>query len=57
MHTLREPGANHKETWQSGTRAAIAGGITLTLAMPNTCPSLVDEETFDLVNKVCNSLI
>lgn len=35
---LREPGAPHKETIESGTRAAAAGGFTTVLAMPNTSP-------------------
>lgn len=35
---LREPGATHKEDWASGTAAALAGGYTLVLAMPNTQP-------------------
>lgn len=26
---MREPGGEHKETWESGTRAAVAGGITM----------------------------
>jgi len=32
---LRDPGATHKEDFLTGTRAAIAGGITLVLDMPN----------------------
>ena len=35
---MREPGGTHKEDWQSGTAAAIAGGFTMVLAMPNTLP-------------------
>lgn len=42
---LREPGATHKEDWDSGTAAALAGGFTLVLAMPNTQPPITDEET------------
>ena len=42
---LREPGATHKEDWETGTAAAIAGGITTVLAMPNTDPAIVDPET------------
>jgi carbamoyl-phosphate synthase/aspartate carbamoyltransferase/dihydroorotase len=41
---LREPGATHKEDFDSGTQAALAGGFTLVLAMPNTQPPLVDDE-------------
>lgn len=39
---LREPGATHKEDFLSGTKAALAGGVTAVLAMPNTQPPLVD---------------
>jgi dihydroorotase len=35
---LREPGGEHKETIASGTRAAVAGGFTAVVAMPNTDP-------------------
>ncbi len=33
---LREPGATHKEDFRTGSRAAIAGGFTQVLDMPNT---------------------
>lgn len=35
---LREPGFEHKETVETGTRAAAAGGYTALSAMPNTEP-------------------
>ena len=35
---LREPGQTHKETIQTGSRAAAAGGFTTICAMPNTTP-------------------
>jgi dihydroorotase len=35
---LREPGQTHKETIESGTRAAAAGGFTSVVCMPNTQP-------------------
>ncbi len=35
---VREPGATHKEDWATATAAALAGGFTLILAMPNTDP-------------------
>lgn len=43
---MREPGATHKEDWDSGTAAALAGGFTLLLAMPNTTPPATDQESF-----------
>ena len=45
---LREPGATHKEDYDSGTSAALAGGITIVLAMPNTKPPIFDADTLDL---------
>lgn len=42
---MREPGATHKEDWDSGTSAALAGGFSTVLAMPNTNPAVVDPET------------
>jgi dihydroorotase len=39
MHThLREPGYEYKETVESGTRAAAAGGFTAVACMANTSP-------------------
>jgi dihydroorotase-like cyclic amidohydrolase len=35
---LREPGGEHKETYITGTAAALAGGMTCVLDMPNTDP-------------------
>jgi len=35
---LREPGQENKETIESGSRAAVAGGFTAMVAMPNTHP-------------------
>ena len=41
LHThLREPGFEHKETIETGTRAAARGGFTTLCAMPNTEPAL-----------------
>lgn len=37
---LREPGQSHKETIETGTKAAAKGGITTVLAMPNTTPAM-----------------
>jgi len=39
MHVhLREPGFEHAETIESGSRAAAAGGFTSVCCMPNTAP-------------------
>lgn len=42
IHThLRVPGGAHKEDFSTGTAAALAGGFTTILAMPNTTPPLI----------------
>ena len=41
---LREPGQSHKETIESGTAAAAAGGFTYVACMPNTAPALDEPE-------------
>ena len=41
VHThLRVPGGEHKEDFATGTAAALAGGVTMVLGMPNTSPPL-----------------
>jgi dihydroorotase len=35
---FREPGLEHEETWLTGTLAAVMGGVTTVLDMPNTLP-------------------
>lgn len=35
---FREPGLEHKEDWASGSEAAVVGGVTCVLEMPNTVP-------------------
>ena len=42
---LREPGHSHKETIESGTRAAAAGGFTSIVCMPNTLPAVDSPST------------
>ncbi len=39
---LREPGEEHKETIQTASRAAAAGGVTTLVALPNTEPVVDD---------------
>jgi carbamoyl-phosphate synthase / aspartate carbamoyltransferase / dihydroorotase len=52
---LREPGQTHKEDWDSGTCAALAGGVTMLLAMPNTKPPIFDAGTLDLAFEAARS--
>lgn len=44
---MREPGGEYKEDWDSGTAAALAGGVTMVLAMPNTKPPVADKLTLE----------
>jgi len=39
---LREPGAEHQESMRTGALAAVAGGITTMVALPNTEPVIDD---------------
>jgi dihydroorotase len=39
---LREPGQEYKETIETGSRSAVAGGFTAVVAMPNTRPPIDD---------------
>ena len=52
---MREPGAEHKEDWDSGTAAALAGGFTTVLAMPNTRPPVTDASTLGLAEAAAQS--
>ena len=46
MHVhFRDPGQTHKEDLQSGTAAALAGGVTGVLCMPNTAPPMDNADT------------
>jgi dihydroorotase len=44
---FREPGMEHKEDLESGTRAAVAGGVTTVLEMPNTNPATTTRESLE----------
>lgn len=52
---FREPGLTHKATIETESRAAVAGGITSFIEMPNTVPQATTqallEEKFDIAAK------
>jgi len=48
---LREPGFEYKETIESGSKAAIAGGVTSLLCMPNTKPVIDNPSLIDFINE------
>ena len=52
---VREPGQTHKENWDTATQAALAGGFTMVLAMPNTKPPIFDASTLDLALEAATS--
>ncbi|WP_373838415.1 dihydroorotase [Methanospirillum sp.] len=45
---MRDGVQKNKETWESGTKSAVAGGITVVVDQPNTIPPLTTPE---LINK------
>ena len=58
LHThLRQPGQEEAETVETGARAAVLGGFTAVLAMPNTTPAIdsagVAREVLDLGRDAC----
>ena len=53
MHVhLREPGREDKETISSGTKAALKGGVTSILAMPNTNPAIDSIDNVKLLKSI-----
>jgi dihydroorotase len=46
---LREPGEEHKESLKSAGEAAVAGGVTTMVCLPNTNPAMDDEATLEFV--------
>ena len=50
MHThLRDPGQEYKEDIETGTKSALAGGITSVACMPNTDPVIDNEAIISYV--------
>lgn len=50
---FREPGGEQKEDLESGSRAAVAGGVTAVFEMPNTSPTTTDADA--LADKVARA--
>jgi dihydroorotase len=53
---LGEPGAEHKETYASGTAAAAAGGVTSFACLPNTAPPIDDPAMVEFVARRARQL-
>lgn len=50
MHVhLRDPGQEHKETIETGARAAAAGGFTAVACMPNTDPPIHTRDVVEYI--------
>ena len=48
---FREPGDEEEETIASGSAAAVAGGFTSVVCMPNTTPPIEDETDVEYVHR------
>lgn len=54
---LREPGATQKEDFETGTKAAIAGGYTVVLDMPNNPEPTISPNALNKKNKLASGRI
>jgi dihydroorotase len=52
---LRVPGGELKEDYRTGSSAALAGGITTLMAMPNTVPPIITMEDWQTAQKKANA--
>ncbi|HEX8384557.1 MAG TPA: dihydroorotase [Rubricoccaceae bacterium] len=53
---LREPGQEHKETIETGARAAAFGGFTAVACMPNTVPPIATRDVVEFVKRRAEGL-
>ena len=57
MHChLRDPGQEYKEDIETGTKAALAGGITSVACMPNTSPVADNEAVISYIMNKCKCI-
>ncbi len=49
---FREPGLEYKEDWRTGSTAAVYGGVTTVIEMPNTKPKTDSAENVDLKRRL-----
>jgi dihydroorotase len=49
---FREPGDEEEETIASGSAAAVAGGFTSVVCMPNTCPPIDNATSVEYVHRM-----
>jgi dihydroorotase len=54
---FREPGLEHKEDLETGSRSAVLGGVTAVFEMPNTNPLTTSEEALaDKINRATHRM-
>ena len=49
---FRAPGQEYKEDWNTGSAAAVAGGVTTVLDMPNNNPPIVSVKALEKKRKL-----
>lgn len=49
---FRTPGAEMKEDWNTGSNAALAGGFTYVIDMPNNTPPAADFDVLQMKNEI-----
>ena len=47
---FRDPGQTHKEDISSGSKSAVAGGITTVVCQPNTSPTIDNTDILDYIS-------
>ncbi len=52
---FRVPGAEYKEDWKTGSSAAVAGGVTTVIDMPNNNPSCTTREALLQKNEIAKA--
>lgn len=51
---IREPGQEYKETWETGTMAAVSSGILTIGMMPNLKEPIINEDVLNKVVEIAN---
>lgn len=47
---FRDPGQTHKEDLETGSKSAVAGGITTVVCQPNTAPTIDNAQTLEYIS-------
>lgn len=54
---IRTPGEEHKESWDTGAKAALAGGVTTIFDMPNNSPPCVTLQALQAKKKSIDAIL